>query len=1199
MFLRKFELHGFKSFADKTDLEFKEGISTIVGPNGSGKSNISDAILWVMGEQRMKSLRGAKVEDIIFSGSDTRKALGMASVSITMNNGAGVLPLPYEEVTVTRKAFRSGESEFYINKTPCRLRDIQSLFNDTGIGRDSFAMIGQGRVNEIIMAKPEDRRAMIEELAGIVKYRNRKNESLRKIANTESNLVRVMDIISELNVNLEPLSDEAEKAQTYLDIKDELDDLDINLLVRDIENGQKDKDALSGRIEVFEGETSSLEAQIAQEEATFEKERLALDTINEEMSQKQGQLYELKSTSTQLSGQLELSETMLDNLRDRKEKLESEEHWQQEKIENLKNVHQEKIEIHNGIKTTLKDMEQSLNQLNSRVAFLTDSRSEKETTIDRLSGRSLDEIQYLASLRNEYNKVVYDKEATLTREDKNKEVAKKIKAEIVDMQVDHDTLSGVVAKLDEEFKALSRDLGKQQLDADILHQKSEQMGVLLAGSQRELHEFESKKKILEDIQKEHEGYYFGVKTVLKAKQAGEQGFDRIKGVVADLIKIDKSYLKAIETALGNSIQDLVVENQVAAKQVISHLKKTRGGRATFLPLDTIVPRTLRDSNKDILNLDGILGTASDLVEHDAEITPAIEYLLGSVLVAKNLDVASKASRMARQSLKIVTLDGDVIHPGGSMSGGQQDSKRSSILSRNIDIQELHKSIEKAKQDIQKGNKAFEQLAQKTAELETSLADLKERRRDREESLFQKRQEFDFMAKNLVAKEEAMELYSLDGQDLSSQKLELLRSEEELEEKIRICEENKEKLDHELNNMQEEYKLSLSQTDTAKEERNEANVELASLQEKESGMRDALSVYYGQTEEINNRLEQLLSEKNGLSGDMQQHEDKLVNFNENIEHLGKTIEDLTFAMQDQSKEKATLADSIREKAAGSKELRKVLSEKSKNLNAERVQMAKRETDLENKHRRLEERHEMAYEEALNKKRVIEDLKSAEKRLKALKREMAFLGTVNLASIDEYARVKERYDFLSQQEGDLRDSIVKLSKVISEIDGVMVERFKESFDKISVSFKESFTSLFGGGDASLYLTDPDDLLNTGVDIEARPPGKGLKNMNLLSGGEKALTAISLLFAFLKIKPSPFCVLDEIDAALDEVNVNNFSNYLREFAGDTQFVVISHRQGTIESSDSLFGVTMDKKSGITKMVSVRLAEAAAVENSTKELQ
>jgi chromosome segregation protein len=598
-------------------------------------------------------------------------------------------------------------------------------------------------------------------------------------------------------------------------------------------------------------------------------------------------------------------------------------------------------------------------------------------------------------------------------------------------------------------------------------------------------------------------------------------------------------------------------------------------------------------------LDGILGTASDLVEHDVEISPAIEYLLGSVLVAKDLNVATKASRMGKQSLKIVTLDGDVIHPGGSMSGGQQDSKRSSILSRNIEIQELHKSIEKAKQDIQKGNKAFEQLAQKTAELEKSLTELKEKRRYWEESLYQKRQELDFMAKNLVAKEGAMELYSLDGQDLSSQKQELLRSEEDIEEKIRICEDAKDKLEHELSQMQERYKLSLTQMDAAKEERNKANVELASLQEKESGMRDALSVYYGQTEEINNRLEQLRKEKNGLSDGMEQHEDKLIKFNENIEHLGKTIEDLTFAMQDQSKEKAALSDSIREKAAGSKEMRKDLSVKSKNLNAEKIQMAKRETDLENKFRRLEERHQISYDEALAKKREIEDLKSAEKRLKALKREMAFLGTVNLASIDEYARVKERYDFLTQQEGDLRDSIEKIAKVISEIDGVMVERFKESFDKISVSFKESFVSLFGGGDASLYLTDPDDLLNTGVDIEARPPGKGLKNMNLLSGGEKALTAISLLFAFLKIKPSPFCVLDEIDAALDEVNVTNFSNYLREFAGDTQFVVISHRQGTIECSDSLFGVTMDKKSGITKMVSVRLAETADVQNTTEELQ
>ncbi|QRN86256.1 chromosome segregation protein SMC [Clostridia bacterium] len=1199
MFLKKFELHGFKSFADKTDLDFKDGISTIVGPNGSGKSNISDAILWVMGEQRMKSLRGAKVEDIIFSGSDTRKPLGMAAVSITMNNEEGVLPLPYEEVTVTRKAFRSGESEFYINKTPCRLKDIQTLFNDTGIGRDSFAMIGQGRVNEIIMAKPEDRRAMIEELAGIVKYRNRKNEALRKIANTESNLVRVMDIISELSVNLEPLSDEAQKAQTFLDIKDELDDLDINLLVRDIENGQKDKDDLSARIARMEEETAALEANIAQEEATFETERLSLDAINEELSKKQAQLYELKSTSTQLSGQLELSETMLDNLRNRKEKLEEEESWQSKKIENLNSIHQEKIEVHNKLKALLEEKSNEQHLLQNRVQFLFDKKKEKEESIDSLNGKSLDEIQYLASLRNEYNKVVYDKQATLTREDKNKEEAKKIKKQIEQLETQSNDLSNVVNQLDTEYRSLSTDLGKQKLDADTYRKKSEQMGLLLGQKQRELHEVESKKKVLEDIQKEHEGYYFGVKSVLRAKQAGEKGFNLIHGVVADLIKIDKSYLRAIETALGNSIQDLIVESQEAAKQTISYLKKSKGGRATFLPLDTIVPRTLRDKNRNVLELDGILGTANELVEHDPKIRTAIDYLLGSVLVAKDLDVAAKASRLANQSLKIVTLDGDVIHPGGSMSGGQQDNKRSSILSRNIEIQELKKSIEKIQREIGKGNIAFEKLANTIGELDSSVETISAKRREREELLFQKRQELDFLNRNLKAKKESLELYSLDGQDLSSQKQELLRSEEELEEKIRICTSRTEEFDAELSKLQNEYKQCLEQIEVAKDEQNKANIEFASLQEKESGMKDALSVYYGQTEEINGRLEQLVEEKNSLIVSMQEHEEKLVQFNENIEHLGSTIEDLTFEMQDKNKEKDALADSIKSKATGSKELRKILAEKNKILNADNVKMAKRESDLENKLKRLEERHEVSYEEALQKKRDIEDLKSAEKRLKELKREMAFLGTVNLASIDEYTRVKERYDFLSKQESDLRDSIEKLGKVISEIDGVMVERFKDSFDKIAISFKESFHSLFGGGDASLFLTDPDDLLNTGVDIEARPPGKGLKNMNLLSGGEKALTAISLLFAFLKIKPSPFCVLDEIDAALDEVNVNNFSNYLREFSGETQFVVISHRQGTIENSDSLFGVTMDKKSGITKMVSVRLAEAEEVKSEAKELQ
>ncbi len=1187
MFLKKFELHGFKSFADKTALEFNDGISTIVGPNGSGKSNISDAMMWVMGEQRIKTLRGARVEDVIFSGSDTHKPLGMAAVSITMDNQEGILSLPYEEVTITRKAYRSGESEFYINKNSCRLKDIQMLFHDTGIGRDSFAMIGQGRVDEIITAKPEDRRAMIEELAGIVKYRNRKNEAQRKIANTEQNLLRVMDIISELSVNLEPLGEEAEKAQNYLDIKDELDDLDINILVRDIERGNEIRLEMDTQIQLLEMETSELESNIAMEEATFETERLNMDKLNEDMSLRQGKLYELRNSAGHLHSQLELSETMLQNLQLRRSKIEEEMQWQNHKMESLHAVHQEKIEKHDWLVKALEAKTIAIDELTNSITFLSQRKDQKAMEMEHLNAQFLDEMQFLASLHNEYNKVLYAKEATLTQEDKSKEEALKISQRVEGLRKEMEIVTQSVMELEQRVQSTSQEQEEIKNIYQIQSKDALVMQESLAQQEKELQTALSKKKVLEDIQNEHEGYFYGVKTVLKAKKESVSGFEGVRGVIADLIDIDKEYVKAIEIGLGNSIQDLVVSDQKAAQHAIAHLKRVKGGRATFLPLDTIVPRPLHERNMAVLELEGILGTASSLIRFEPFVRPAIEHLLGSVLVAKDLDWAVKASKIANQGLKIVTLEGDVIHPGGSISGGQIEQKGSSILVRKVEIQELEKQINRLTASKSAANRDFAELAQKMEVNAQKISQINQQMKAEEDQLLSKSQEKEYLQKLLLAQEESLEIFSMDQQEISRQRRDILDNESMLKKKMHGAEKHKIELEETLKASDLEYTEVVSTLENKRQELQELHLERVSLQEKESALKDALSVYYGQSEEIYERLTNLDSELKKILDESSEHDEKILKINAQIEDMGNVIEELTFSIQDQKVKKDLLADSINQKATGSKEMRKQLSEKSKLLNGHLVTMAKQETDLENKHRRLEEKHDIAFAEALIRKRDIDDLKIAEKRLKDLKREMAFLGTVNIAAIDEYARVKERFDFLMMQEMDLRNSIEKLDQVIAEIDGVMVERFKKSFQEIAEAFKESFSKLFDGGEASLFLTEPEDLLNTGVDIEAKPPGKGLKHMNLLSGGEKALTAIALLFAFLKIKPSPFCVLDEIDAALDEVNVNHFSNYLREFAKHTQFVVISHRQGTIENSDSLFGVTMDKKSGITKMVSVRLQD------------
>lgn len=1187
MFLKRFELQGFKSFADKTRLEFGEGISTIVGPNGSGKSNISDAVMWVMGEQRLKSLRSANVKDIIFSGSDTRKALGMASVSMTMNNESGLLPLPYEEVTVTRKAFRSGESEFFINKTPCRLKDIQNLFHDTGIGRDSFAMIGQGRVHEIVSSKAEDRRAMIEEIAGIVKYRNRKNESLRKIDQTQQNLLRVLDIISELEVNLVPLGQEAEKAESYLAIKDELDQLDINLLVYDIDQADQEKNTIKASLSLLEETVVGLEADMAKEEASFEEERLEIDRITELLAEKKEALYQLKNQSQQMAAQVEVSETKLDHLSQRRQELEADRLDLEDKLETLRQQNRTKTEDHLALKDSLEEKLSTLETLENRLSFLEEEKKDREEKLDQTQGQSLDEMQYLASLNNEYNKLAYERENYLSQEDKNRQKAREEAAALEGLKKESKALDVALEKAGQEKEDLDQKTQALLAKEEEKKNKAQALGEKLGGWQKESQVLSSRMRALMDIQKDHDGYFYGVKNLLKEKEAQPQKRAGILGVVADLISMDKKYVAAVESALGSSLQHVITENQEEAKAAIDFLKKARAGRATFLPLTTIRPRRLSSANQPVLDMPGVLGTANQLISYDKKVAPALEHLLGAVLVTQDLEAAIQASKALKEGLKTVSLEGDVIHPGGAMSGGHREKKRASILGRKAEIQDLKSQVDQLEKRIKEKSQVFEDLASQIEASGREKVSLKTQLEAANQAYQQKRQEKDFLTKQIKAKEMELEIYSLDEADLKAQKTNLELSEEEIGARIQASQAKKEALEAAI----EDYKSQQADlADKLKEktdERNQLMLAKVSIQEKEAAMQSSLALFYQREEEMDSQLKKMAAEKDRLDEETRGHDQVLVSLNKDIEKKGDEVESLIFYIQDKDKEKESLTNSVADKIARTKALRKETEAKKKDLHAQEIRLTKLESQLENKTKRLEERHQLSYPQACEKKTPIKDLKEAGKRLALLKKEMSFLGTVNLSAIDDYARIKERYDFLSNQETDLRQSIEKLDQVIQEIDQVMTRRFKESFSQVAEAFTSSFTTLFGGGDAKLTLSQPHDLLETGVDIEARPPGKALKNMNLLSGGEKALTAIALLFAFLRVKPSPFCVLDEIDAALDETNVVHFSEYLKTFTDHTQFVVISHRQGTIENSDTLYGVTMDKKSGITKTISVSLAE------------
>lgn len=1194
MFLKRFEAQGFKSFADRTSLEFNPGISTIVGPNGSGKSNISDAILWVMGEQKMKTLRSTRGEDVIFSGSDSRKPLGMASVSITMDNARGILPVPYEEVTVTRKAFRSGESEFLINKTPCRLRDIQALFHDTGMGRDSFTMIGQGQVHEIVSARPEERRGMIEELAGVVKYRNRKAEALRKIETTQANRTRILDIIAELGVNMEPLEEEAEKARKYMEIKGELDDLDINLLVRDIEEGVIRKQELLQEIGQLTEETAELQARIAQEESSHEQERLSLEQLQESFQNRQARLYEQKTRKNQLENQQEISRRMQESLGKRQEELAAEQQGQEGKLTRLDGIHRDQVEAHQRLREALAGKEEEAESLSRKTEELRETKATLAQTVESLNARLVDEYQFLANLKNEMGRIALEIENRNSRADRT-------------MQEEEKTASRLRALEEEDRKARVRleeghsllaGLREKQEQQDAEHRSNaarieeERQGMIR--EERELQQLQSRLQALEQIQQEHEGFFQGVRTVLSARQKDPGTLPGVIGVLADLLDLDPDNARAIETALGNAVQNLVTRDQEAAKAAIGYLKEKRSGRATFLPLDVIQPRSIPEKHRQVLSLPGILGAASSLVRIRSEYQPVVQHLLGNVLVAENMEAAVQAARKTAQEIRIVTLDGDLITPGGAMTGGHTGNQRSSILQRKMEQKELREAIARKEASLAARNAAFEELAS----LQTALQQERDRQgeeiRKQQEAIYRWEQDRELLHREIKTRTEELELSGMDRAEMDREKESLQAQKEEHAGKMEDAGKEKDRLEAELSSVRTALEAAAGEYEDCRESRTRTDLELVSLREKEAAMQESLSLYYGQKEELADRLSLLQRDREAVSAEIEGHGEKLDGYAHQIAGLTKEIEALSESMQQEESLREQLDDSLRQKTAGGKEMRRRLEERQTVLHEREVTLARRETDLENRYRRLEERHEMSYEDACRSRRELGDLPAAEKRLRELKREMAFLGTVNLAAIDEHARLRERFEFLDKQEQDLRESIEKLDGVIREIDAVMQTRFQESYDQIQERFRETFAELFGGGHASLVLTDPDDILGTGVEIEARPPGKGLKNINLLSGGEKALTGIALLFAFLKIKPSPFCVLDEIDAALDEMNVNSFAEYLRRFAREIQFVVISHRQGTIEQSDCLYGATMDRSSGVTRMVSVKLRDGQPAEGA-----
>lgn len=1181
MFLKRLDVVGFKSFAEKISIDFVPGVTAVVGPNGSGKSNVTDAVRWVLGEQSAKSLRGAKMEDIIFSGSDTRKALNFAEVSLTLDNETNSLPIDFHEVSVTRRVYRSGESEFFINNQGCRLKDIIDLFMDSGLGREAFSIISQGKVEEILSSKAEERRVIFEEAAGVLKYKTRKRKAESKLTETQDNLNRVHDILHELEGQVEPLKIQSSLAKEFLAKKDELEQIEVALTVYEIEELYEKWEKLSQELEKHNEMEQQMAGQLQDREAHLKKLRDSLATLETSINGLQEILLNASEELEKLEGRKEVLKERKKNAAQNKSQLEKAivegeaavERLSLQKERETEILHALNLEV-KGISETLHEKQKSLGLFNSDIEAVIEAKKSDYIEWLNKQASAKNEKQYLlqqlAQQEHKNAKLDMENEKFLTE-----------RMDITAKKMEYSQLMDNMTKQLEEHVTYFRNQQNKLNAAKDTYQKQE---TTLYKAYQFLQQAKSRKELLEEMEDDYAGFFQGVKEVLKAKET----LRGIEGAVAELIKVPKEYETAIETALGGAMQHVVVEREEHAREAISFLKKNRYGRATFLPLSVIKAREISANQLSMLKShSAFVGTGSSLIQYDDRHAAIAENLLGTVIITTDLKGANDLAKMMQHRFRFVTLEGDIVNPGGSMTGGALKQKTTSLLSRKTELEELQQKLAAMEVKTNQLEKQVKQLKVDVGVQEQTLEQTRktgERLRLQEQTLKGELREVELQERNV---NERLHLYDLDKNSYLEEQQQKTARLEELEELLESCKSEIDGLDRLISEMTEQKQSQQSSKESLAEETNELRVMLASkrgqLQNQKEKMERIeldLSKESSRLAENKDDLGLLTNEMTDSSSGEESLEDMA---QQKLLDKNGAIEGITIKKQEKNEllmEVETLELSLKEENRLYRGIVEVMKD-------EEVKLTRLDVELENRLDHLREEYTLSFEGAKEQYPLMMPADEAQKRVKLIKLAIEELGTVNLGAIDEYARVAERYEFLLSQKEDLQQAKDTLFQVIDEMDDEMKRRFADTFYSIRKEFEQVFKALFGGGRAELKLTNPDDLLNTGVDIIAQPPGKKLQNLSLLSGGERALTAIALLFSILKVRPVPFCILDEVEAALDEANVVRFSQFLRKFSRETQFIVITHRKGTMEEADVLYGITM-QESGVSKLVSVRMEES-----------
>ena len=1180
MYLKRLELQGFKSFADKTVLEFMPGITSVIGPNGSGKSNISDAIRWVLGEQSMKSLRGSKSLDIIFAGTQNRKSLGFAEASLVFDNTDGTLPIEYSEVIVTRKIYRSGETGYYINKTPCRLKDVLELFMDTGIGKDGYSIIGQGKIDEILSNKSEDRRHIFEEAAGIVKYRVRKAESEKKLEHTKVNLLRINDILSEIETNIEPLKVQSEKAKKYLNLREELKNIEIGLFLYNIEKYKKDLEEIVKDEEIYKEQCNEEEGRLERIKALKEELKNEIDNLTLKIEEMSNLGFESQKEIEMLNSDINVSNTRIANNTENSERFKNEIEELQKRIEELEEEKKQKEEKKENLKINRVKFENELKEKEEELAKITKKLSSKELEIEEHKKRVEENTDKRYELQSNINEQEINYQNYEKRQEQIKNEIRTNISELDSTRLKKEDISKDFYEIDNKRNALLSQLNeinekRQEADKKV---KEYDNNINMLSSEMRIKD--SKLKFLIETEKEKEGYIKSVKMILKDCENIKELGKGMHGVLANVIEVPEEEQTAIEMCLGASLQNIVTDTEEDAKRLVEHMRKNNLGRGTFLPISSVRGKKLEKIKG---HEKGLIGIASDLIKYDKKYEQIILNLLGRTVIVDNMETAVKVAKQNSYAFRIITLEGDVINPSGAITGGSVAKKTVNILGRSREIEKLEKEVANLKTKIEKLEKEKIEYENGVEDILEGASSLEKELQEIEINYATGKQKVIAIDENITRIETRLNKLKEEQKRLEEQKEEALQNKEKFEKMCETISEENEKLTKIITEFAELNKDNQKYVDDLNFDITNLKISVSSFDESENSIQELQERINTEIENTNKsiqnkkeQIEQIKQDNFNLEKTIEEIKEKIKQIKETVKNSGSKIEELKEQRIEKNKKLASQEDEITSKF-------KIIEDLKSQIVKIDVKKTKTEDEINEIINKMWEEYELTPNNVVDYKKP-DNIQLTQKKVKELRNALKELGSVNIDSIEEYKNLKERYDFMCEQRVDLENTMAKLRKVITEMTGIMKEQFSEKFKLINKNFAEVFKELFGGGTASLKLEDEENILECGIEITVQPPGKKLQNMMLLSGGEKAFTAIALLFAILKINPAPFCVLDEIEAALDDVNVYRYAEYLKKFAKDTQFLVITHRKGTMEAADTVYGVTMEE-SGISKLLSIKL--------------